>query len=69
LRREWRRRLVAPSRVILYHRDGSRYIGAGSRVAADGSLALEQPQRPLRRIAPVDVVAACGSGWETAQLV
>jgi hypothetical protein len=68
-RREWRRRLLAPSRVIVYHRDGSRYIGAGSRVAADGSLALEQPQRPLHRISPDDVVAVCGSGWGAVQPV
>lgn len=67
LEREWRRRIVAPRRVVVALADGSRATGSGAVIAPAGALlARSTPGVAPRRFTLDDVVQAWGVGWRVA---
>ncbi len=71
LAREWRRRVVAPRRVVIAGADGGRATGCGLGIAPDGALlvrpALCSDDAAPRRFTLDDVVQAWGVGWRAAR--
>lgn len=70
LEREWRRRVVAPRRVVVVDADGSRATGDGVGIAPDGALLVRLAFCPddaaSRRFTLDDVVQTWGVGWRAA---
>ncbi len=63
LRQEWRRRLVAPYRVVVFRRDGGRTAGVVERDAPDGGLTVRDANGAAHGVALTEVAASGGSGW------
>ncbi|HEX8729647.1 MAG TPA: hypothetical protein VF739_13535 [Ktedonobacterales bacterium] len=65
LTQDWRRRVIAPQRVVVAGCDSSRFTGLGAQIASDGALLVRQTPLAPRRFALDAVALAWGVGWDS----